>query len=84
MAPFLSIFVGSTVGLCTGMYAMALQGRTVMRPNISYAIYTAAGAYIGFKAYEYKQFERQLIERRREVLLEKRAQRLAEDNELSS
>ncbi|KAJ1959113.1 hypothetical protein GGI12_004510 [Dipsacomyces acuminosporus] len=76
--PFLSTFVGSAVGLGTGMYAMALQGRTVLKPRVSYAVFTAAGGLLGFKYYQLKQYEGQLIERRREILLEKRAQRQAE------
>ncbi|KAJ2505554.1 hypothetical protein GGF44_003617 [Coemansia sp. RSA 1694] len=71
MAPFVSTIVGGTVGLFTGMYAIAL-------PQASYLVFTSAGAYIGFKYYQFKQYEGQLIEKRREVLLEKRAQRQAE------
>ncbi|KAJ1661197.1 hypothetical protein GGI00_007067 [Coemansia sp. RSA 2681] len=76
MAPFVSTIVGGTVGLFTGMYAIALRGRTVLKRN--YLVFTSAGAYIGFKYYQFKQYEGQLIEKRREVLLEKRAQRQAE------
>ncbi|KAI8324377.1 hypothetical protein GQ54DRAFT_256593 [Martensiomyces pterosporus] len=78
MAPFFSTIVGGTVGLFTGMYAMALQGRTVMKPRVSYAVFSAAGGLLGFKYYQFKQYEGQLIEKRRQVLLEKRAQRQAE------
>ncbi|KAJ1952083.1 hypothetical protein EC988_003749 [Linderina pennispora] len=78
MAPILSMFVGATVGLGTGMYAMGLQGRAVLKPRISYAVYVSAGALIGYKYYSFKQYEKQLIEKRRTHLLEKRAQRLAE------
>ncbi|KAJ1840566.1 hypothetical protein LPJ73_006370 [Coemansia sp. RSA 2703] len=84
MAPFISTFVGGTVGLITGMYSMGLQGRTVMKPHISYAIFTAAGSYLGFKYYEFKQYEGQLIEKRREMLLEKRALRQAAAAEASN
>ncbi|KAJ2877844.1 hypothetical protein FB639_003598 [Coemansia asiatica] len=66
MAPFLSTFVGGAVGLVTGMYSIGLQGRTLLKRS-----------YLGFKYYQFKQHEGQLIEKRREVLLEKRAQRLA-------
>ncbi|KAI7820485.1 hypothetical protein BX661DRAFT_174859 [Kickxella alabastrina] len=78
MAPIFTTLVGGTVGLITGMYSMGLRGRTVVKPHLSYAIFTAAGCYIGFKYYEFKQYEGQLIEKRREYLLEKRAQRQAE------
>ncbi|KAJ2043691.1 hypothetical protein GGI08_007332 [Coemansia sp. S2] len=78
MAPFISTIVGGTVGLFTGMYAIALRGRTVLKPQASYLVFTAAGGYIGFKYYQFKQYEGQLIEKRREVLLEKRAQRQAD------
>ncbi|KAJ2705992.1 hypothetical protein FB645_001969 [Coemansia sp. IMI 203386] len=77
MAPFLSTFVGGAVGLATGMYSIGLQGRTVLKPHITYAVFTAAGSFLGFKYYQFKQHEGQLIEKRREVLLEKRALRLA-------
>lgn len=77
MAPFLSVFVGGTVGVLTGMYSIALQGRTVLKPHISYGIYLAAGGFLGFKYYEFRQFESQLVERRHKLLVEKREQRLA-------
>ncbi|KAJ2911175.1 hypothetical protein GGI21_000089 [Coemansia aciculifera] len=76
MAPFISTIVGGTVGLFTGMYAIALRGRTVLKPQASYLVFTSAGAYIGFKYYQFKQYEGQVIEKRRQFLLEKRAQRL--------
>ncbi|KAJ2493578.1 hypothetical protein IWW37_000444 [Coemansia sp. RSA 2050] len=78
MAPFLSTFVGGTVGLLTGMYAIALRGRTVLKPQASYLVFTGVGGYIGFKYYQFKQFEGRLIENRRIVLLEKRAKRQEE------
>ncbi|KAJ2006126.1 hypothetical protein GGI04_001815 [Coemansia thaxteri] len=78
MAPFVSTIVGGTVGLLTGMYAIALRGRTVLKPQASYLVFTAGGAYIGFEYYRFKQYEKQLIERRRVVLLERRAIRQAE------
>ncbi|KAJ2384299.1 hypothetical protein GGI05_005053 [Coemansia sp. RSA 2603] len=55
-----------------------------MKPHISYAIFTAAGSYLGFKYYEFKQYEGQLIEKRREMLLEKRALRQAAAAEASN
>ncbi|PIA17138.1 hypothetical protein COEREDRAFT_92193 [Coemansia reversa NRRL 1564] len=76
--PFLSIFVGSTVGLGTAMYAMGLQSRPVLKPHVSYAIYIVAGGFIGYKVFEKRQHQRQIASRRREVLIERRDKRLEE------
>ncbi|KAJ2733773.1 hypothetical protein H4R23_002542, partial [Coemansia sp. Cherry 401B] len=73
----LSMLIGSGVGLATGMYAMALQGRMVLRPRVSYAVYMAIGSFIGYKEWEAGQAFKQVVYSRREELLEKRAQRLA-------
>ncbi|KAI9467911.1 hypothetical protein BX667DRAFT_213664 [Coemansia mojavensis] len=73
----LSMLIGSGVGLTTGMYAAALQGRQVMKPRISYGVYMAIGSYIGYLEWQAGQLFRETVYSRREELLEKRAQRLA-------
>ncbi|KAJ2692645.1 hypothetical protein H4R19_006117 [Coemansia spiralis] len=77
--PFLSMGVGVCVGLFTGMYSMGLQGRAVFKPRLSYLVFGSLGAFLGYKVSMLRQRQAQLIEVRREILLERRARRLAEE-----
>ncbi|KAJ2762023.1 hypothetical protein H4S06_000887 [Coemansia sp. BCRC 34490] len=76
MAPLVSMLVGGSVGLATGMYSIALQGRLVLKPRISYAVYVAAGGYLGYKYNQFREYEDELIERRRLDLIKRRDERL--------
>ncbi|KAJ2770148.1 hypothetical protein IWQ57_002793 [Coemansia nantahalensis] len=71
--------VGVGVGVVTGMYSMGLQGRAVLKPRLSYFVFSSLGAFLGYKVFHLRQRQAQVIEIRREILLERRAKRLAEE-----
>ncbi|KAJ2158973.1 hypothetical protein GGF46_003378 [Coemansia sp. RSA 552] len=71
------MFVGSSVGLFTGVLSMALQGRLVMKPRLSYGVYMVLGAGLGWQVDQMKQHQKQTMEKRRLQLIAQRDERRA-------